>query len=405
MGPDHLIDKRRPSGRPARHSAHQLQNARLPPAAARRPRPVGRQHRLTRSRYIVPGEFHTYDGAPGHRRRHAAAPLGRTLGMADGDDLRAAVPSPRRPQLGSVPTPQPTCATSRRGVFRSTDRHRRHHRRTTKASKTPACRSTTCCPPPTPTTSSASTTPKHSSPRSVKTPTSSPRNSAISSPSATAFAHPLTRSVLEAGGSRRGPNLRDAVAEINNEPRTGANNTCGTLSSSKKRSLNSSPCCRSPAATSAAANGRCSRSSPALDPRSRCVLRSVARPPVSGGDSALSATERSTTTNSAATPPTSNSLPPTAADAAYQAGWRCGHRSPRQTPHRPGNDLPGSRQPQPRKHPPAASQPQRPRCCPPQPNQPRTRTRPTDDSVPVLVTTTEDDAKNSVCPACGERKA
>ena len=30
---------------------------------------------------------------------------------------------------------------------------------------------------------------------------------------------------------------------------------------------------------------------------------------------------------------------------------------------------------------------------------------PTDGSVPVLVTTTEDDAKNSVCPACGEREA
>ena len=211
--------------------------------------------------------------------------------------------------------------------------------------------------------------------------------------------------MLEAGGGGRGPG-RTPSPKSTNRPRTGAANTCGTLSSSKKHSPSSSPCCRSPAATSAACRAPLFSLQVQLWIREvSCVLRSV-RP-----DRRFPMARQRTRRPNARRQRTrlrqhpDLELPATYCRRCGVSGWMA-MRSPLSTKLRTG---------------PATiyqaavnrseivtllrANPNVPGVVHLNPTNHELEPAPTDDSVPVLITTTEDDAKNSVCPACGEREA
>ena len=164
-------------GRPARHPAHQLQDARLPPAAAGGPRPVGGQ-RARHPPYVVLDEFHTYDGAQGTDVAMLLRRLGATLGMATaGAPARRPPPRwPPRPPSAPGPALWPSC-----GRFAAQGLRRRLRRRLGRSARPARAPEEACgdhrLPPPDPRRrrrSPTSTTTTMSPPRSAPTPMQRP---------------------------------------------------------------------------------------------------------------------------------------------------------------------------------------------------------------------------------------
>ena len=407
MGPDHLIDKRdvlRADPPDILLTNYKMLDFLL---LRREDRDLWADNTADTLRYIVLDEFHTYDGAQGTDVAMLLRRLGRTLGMADGDrPLGAAVPVATSATLGSgADAAADMCDFASRVFGRPID---------TDAIIGEQLQSVedACLPInyllPTPNPNDLvgiDDTEALIAAFCEDTDLEPLEPGDLVALGERLLAHPLTRSVLEAGGSRP-RSWADAVAEINKRTQDWGREHM------RNPVVVEEALAKFLALLSIARRNVGGRERPLFSLQVQLWIREVSRVLRSVGptagfrwrDSALG--DRTLDDNELDGNTPDLELPATYCRRCGASGWMA-MRSPLSTKLRTG---PATIYQAAVNHSPEIvtllrANPNVPGVVHLNPTNHELEPAPTDDSVPVLVTTTEDDAKNSVCPACGEREA